>query len=358
LELTNSQRLKLEILEHGISIHPLAEKKLTENGTRKLVSQDYATTGGLTLLLEDEIYVNCPVGDWFCDSPAGELTVSGKSKFELKTDAALFPVTPLPLPAYISSENKTVSGIMTHADRVRLSPVKGCVCSCNFCDWPLHDYLRQDVQAMIEGLHIACSDPLLPPKHILISGGTPRPKDEDWLNEFYKKIVEASSIPVDIMLMPRSDKNTIERLVNAGVYGFSLNIEIYDAKIAAKLCPQKSRVGLTSYEETISQAVKLTGGQGRVRSLLLIGLESVKSTLQGVEFIARMGADPVLSPFRPAPGTKLADVRPPSAEMMADVYIESARIVEKYGVKLGPRCIPCMHNTVTFPDGSPEYYYS
>ncbi len=95
----------------------------------------------------------------------------------------------------------------------------------------------------------------------------------------------------------------------------------------------------------------MTGGAGRVRSLLLVGLEPARSTLDAVDFIAALGADPVLSPFRPAEGTELARVRPSSASLMEDVHAEAHSIAQRHAVRLGPRCIPCMHNTVTFPDG-------
>src|SRR5574340_1458117 len=99
-------------------------------------------------------------------------------------------------------------------------------------------------------------------------------------------------------------------------------------------------------------------GPGRVRSLLIVGLEPEESVLRGVEFIASHGVDPVLSPFRPAPGTRLADVRPPSADAMRRLYESAEEIAQRHGVKLGPRCVPCQHNTITFPDGTDAYVYS
>ena len=44
--------------------------------------------------------------------------------------------------------------------------------------------------------------------------------------------------------------------------------------------------------------------------------------------------------------------------MVGAIGLSTANIVERYGVKLGPRCIPCQHNTLTFPDDSGAYYYS
>jgi hypothetical protein len=92
--------------------------------------------------------------------------------------------------------------------------------------------------------------------------------------------------------------------------------------------------------------------------LIIVGLEEPETTLGGVELIASLGADPVLSPFRPAQGTALERQEPPSPASLERVYFEALDIAERYGVKLGPRCIPCQHNTITFPDDSGSYYFS
>ena len=83
--------------------------------------------------------------------------------------------------------------------------------------------------------------------------------------------------------------------------------------------------------------------------LILVGLEPAEHTLAGVEHLAAMGVDPVLSPFRPARGTRLADAEPPPVSLLADVLEEARQIAVRHDVALGPRCGPCQHNTLTFP---------
>jgi len=39
---------------------------------------------------------------------------------------------------------------------------------------------------------------------------------------------------------------------------------------------------------------------------------------------------------------------PPSAEELLDVYLRARDICGELDVPLGPRCIPCSHNTLTF----------
>jgi len=356
--LTTARRLKLEVLERGISIEPAALARLTGSGEHPLVEHDYVTTGGLTLVLGDDIYVNAPVDYAFCGDPAANLTY-GANGYTLESDIGSTAARVLPLPGYLASNDAALHGIMTHADRIRISPIDGCACSCRFCDWPLIPYATLDTDALMDGLSIALTDTALPAHHVLVSGGTPRAGDRLFMDDVYMRTIRESPLPVDVMLMPRDGKGLIDRMVDAGASGFSINIEVFDRPTALALCPNKEHVGLDGYAEFIAHAVKRTGGPGtgRVRSLLLVGLEPPESTLEGVRFLAELGCDPVLSPFRPAEGTELASTPPASANLMEQIYLEGREIAERHGVRLGPRCIPCQHNTVAFPDGD-AYYYS
>jgi len=356
--LTTARRLKLDVLERGISIEPDALAMLTGSGAHQLVEHDYVTTGGLTLVLGDDIYVNAPVDYAFCANPAATLTYGTKG-YALEDGIASIPARVLPLPGYLFPQTTAPRGIMTHADRIRISPIDGCSCSCRFCDWPLVPYATLDTDGLIDGLAIALDDLTLPARHVLVSGGTPRPGDRPYMDDVYMRAIKASPVPVDVMLMPRDGTGLVDRMVDAGASGFSINLEIFDRPTALALCPNKEHVGLDGYAGFIAHAVERTGGRGtgRVRSLLLVGLEPPESTLEGVRFLAELGCDPVLSPFRPADGTELASTPPASADLMEQVYLEGREIAENLGVRLGPRCIPCQHNTVAFPDGD-AYYYS
>jgi uncharacterized radical SAM superfamily protein len=191
----------------------------------------------------------------------------------------------------------------------------------------------------------------------MISGGTPRPEHSARIDRIYEALLARCEFPTDVMLAPRTEDDLIERLGQWNVNAIALNIEVFDQDIARRLIPQKHEIGLSEYAAAIEKALDVLGGGGRVRSLILVGLEPPEQTLAGVTFLARLGCDPVLSPFRPAPGTPLAHVRPPSPALLETVYSEARDIVHKYGVTLGPRCIPCQNNTLTLPDGSDDYFF-
>jgi biotin synthase-related radical SAM superfamily protein len=210
----------------------------------------------------------------------------------------------------------------------------------------------------VETVNAALGDPLLPAKHILISGGTPRPEDYSYEKTVYRAITENfPQVPVDIMMTPYPHLLDPKELKSLGVNGLSINIEVFSHEARKRLIPIKMRLGMPYYLDFIESAVEIFG-MNHVQSLIIVGLESLEDTLRGVDALASRGCQPVLSPFRPDPATPLGDYPPPDTSLLEKAYLESLEIATKRDVKLGPRCIPCHHNTLTFPDGSDFYFYN
>ena len=231
---------------------------------------------------------------------------------------------------------------------------------CRFCDVPYAlkgQYRTRPVERLLEALTCALADPVQPAAHILISGGTPAERDYGYLRGVYRSVLSAfKDIPVDIMAVPIAALIDVDELAALGVNELSLNLELWDGDRARRVMPEKDRLGRDGSLTFIAQAVRSLG-RGRVRSILMVGLEPLESTLKGVEALASVGCVPVLSPFRPDPKTELAALAPPSAAEMMQVFAEASKIANQFGIKLGPRCIPCSHNTMTFTDGSDFYRY-
>jgi len=180
-----------------------------------------------------------------------------------------------------------------------------------------------------------------------------------WIDDVYARVASESPMPVDVMMPPRKDMRYPAWLRSIGVNMVSINLEVYDWSRARQITPNKARkFSRDFYFNYIEQAVKAFG-VGFVQSLMVFGgaIEEAASTLSGIEELARRGCIPVLSPFRPDPKTPLGKKPPASFDEMRRVYFEALEICERSGtgVKPGPRCIPCQHNTVAFPDGSPFY---
>jgi Radical SAM superfamily len=361
--LTPVQRLKLALFTDGLATSTAARRELSGGEERRpLTLADYASTSGISIELEGGIWVNAPIQDFnpnFVHAPPHRLEVED-GEFFVRSGELRVRARPLPVPSYHDQLNRWGepyrSLAITHTDRVRISPVEGCAIACQFCDLPYEfRYRTKSVEALVDSVDRAVRDPLLPARHVLISGGTPRGKDYGYEQEVYAQVSAAfPQLEVDVMMVPMPGLLDLEALHGMGIHGLSLNMELFNEDLARRIMRPKARLGRGYWLDFIERAVRIFG-LGKVRSLLLVGLEPLSDTLRAVEALAERGCDPVLSPFRPDPSTPLRDSRPPAVDFLAQAYERAAEIVERHGVKLGPRCIPCHHNTLTFPDGSGQY---
>lgn len=363
--LTSAERLKFALLADGLTISPKARALLNEaNEDRPLTPADYASTSGVILRLEDDVWVNAPITDYnsnFVDaSPytldAGTegLVVHGNG---LESTAAFW----LP-PAYHGTNGSNDKPLnyysFTHGDRVRLAPIMGCGMVCKFCNIPYEDrYGTKPVAALTEAVDTALADVLQPAHHLLVSGGTPHERDIGYLRDVYDTVLQTfPDLEIDIMMVPIDGLLDLARLDSLGVHQFSINIEIFNTEIAAHLMRQKYGRGLDWYLGFLEGATEVLG-PGRVRSMLMVGLEPLEDTLAGVSAILERGCIPVLSPFRPSPSTPLQDLPPPDAAALEDTYLRGLELATAAGATLGPDCIPCTHNTLTLASGSPQHEY-
>lgn len=347
---------KIGLFANGVNISSSARDVLGLRGTRPLTLAEYASTSGVSLELEENIWVNAPIKDFnpnfVGNSP---YTLDFKNDFFLISPLGEIKVRPIPVPNFHDKINargqRWTDFAVTHTDRVRISPIAGCVNSCQFCDMPQMTYRKKDVGDLVESVHVALDDLVLPARHILISGGTPRLEDFVYEREIYRRVAEEfDGREVDVMMSPIFGLIDLNELKRQGVSAVYFNLEVYNETLARKLMKGKSHIGREDYFKYLEKAREVFG-EGNSRSLLMVGLESMDETLNGVEAIAQRGVDPILSPFRPSPKTPLSDVRPPIEEFMIELYERARDVVIKYtGAKLGPRCIPCMHNTLTFPE--------
>lgn len=358
MDLTDAQRLKFEVLAAGITLTEACRSALSDaNRRRPLTPADYASTTGLILSLEDRVWVNAPIitynpnfvhnSPFVLDLGRDGMVLSGGG---LTSSAAVW----LP-PDY----HGTVMGggrpwnnfVFTHGDRARLAPIGGCAMACKFCNIPFEDpYEAKPIDLLVEAVRIALEDSSQPARHLLISGGTPRSADVPYLKDVYRRILtEFPSIEVDIMMAPVEGLFDLDELADLGLHELSINLEMFDIEQARTVMSHKFRQGRDVYLAFIEQAAQALG-PGRVRSMLMVGIEHPQHTIAGVEAIIDAGGVPVLSPFRPDPSTPMSDYPPLPAREMLDVFELATDVARRRGVELGPTCVPCTHNTISLAD--------
>lgn len=247
---------------------------------------------------------------------------------------------------------------MTHADRVRLTPLHGCAYHCQFCNYPPLAYRQNTVEELAEALDIALADRILPHPHVLISGGTPRAEEREYtfLNQVYASLPSRfPTLKWDLMLAPRALHpgrhtrrtygNFVQRLRAWGFDALSVNLELNDPAARQRHIPEKDAIGRENYLLFMELAVEHFG-PGKVRSVLLLGLEPEEDTLQAVDALARRGVLVELSPFTADPGIFLARYPEPTVEGMESVRERAIELTERLGVPMQPFCVPCSHNIV------------
>ena len=355
MKLNTKRSIKFELLANGMSLSKLSKTQLLGQ-SNTLSIPDYPTTNGITMELPDGAYVNVPIDESFAKNANWTLDWDLEAeRFVLNNGKERHKVRVLPLPSYIGKADSTGSRydrvVMTHGDRFRLSPVEGCSFKCTFCDSYLKNYHIHDRKFIDAAIEEALNDKNLPPRHALISGGTPKPDDVPVLVKLIENLIEKIPLPVDVMCTPALQKaELVKRFAGAGGYELSINIELFSEQPLKRFAPQKADLSKKAFSDMIEQAVDLL--DGRVRSLLIVGLEPLEQTLKGVEWLCERGCQPVLSPFRPAPNTALADFPKPSVELLYEAWAKSVEIANRYKLNLGPKCISCQNNCLAFP---PEF---
>lgn len=374
MSLTPDELLKFRMLADGVAVRPAAQAAWLDRFVGPLTLAEYATTSGVSVILPGDLYVNAPLeasADTALDFQDGEFVVA--------TPHGIRPVEVIPVPAFhdhvqhdlVEGDEQPYTNYgVTHTDRCRVSPIGGCAWKCKFCDLPYESVYRKKHQDnLLAVIQAAMDDPQAPARHVLISGGTPRAPlaaregrpasdDEAWIDGVFAYLAAHSTLPVDVMLPPRRDLSHPARLRAMGINMVSINLEVSDPARIRLLAPAKARVGRDHTLSYIERAVEAFG-VGFVQSLIVFGpaIEPLDSTLRGVRDLADRGAIPVLSPFRPHHATPLASAPPASFEEIVYVYERTLEICDKAGtgVRPGPRCIPCHHNTATLPDDSGFY---
>ena len=240
-------------------------------------------------------------------------------------------------------------------DRVRIQHstnchFKRCAIGCRFCEVENHEFSfsMQDIREAID-LYI---DSKYEFRHFLIGGRTDAPiKEADEILEIADYINQRGNWPIYVMCIPPNDKSILAQFFNAHVTELALNLEIWDRALAKKWMPGKGAISKEKYLEMLEFATELWGKQGAVRSSFIVGLEPEKSLMEGIRTVCSLGVAPILSVFRPMPGTEGENFAPPTNEELLSIYRKAQYICKEYGLELGPQCIPCQNNTLSMPHG-------
>ena len=343
--------LKAYLLERGIRISLEAKNILDAQSDIWLMDDDvtYVTGIGITLKFESQ-YVTSginPDSKYELIAKDGKLFISDGEDLKVETTVILPP-------DYMKDEividgKKITVYVNTYTDRVRLQLMSGCANHCKFCNSPEFKYEFNSIEGLEQALQLALLQSDV--HHVLLSSGSVNIEDLEKLTEMYDYFGKKySHLNLDLMMTPRgftsyTDSDQYEgyllHLKEIGIGHLSINVELNNVDYLSKFCPEKAAIGQDNYLKFIKLAVKIFG-KDKVRSLLIVGLEPLEETLKGVEKLAEIGCNPVLSPLFPYGEANT----PPNAELFIAAKKQSEEICKKYDIKMGPLCKPCSHNVL------------
>lgn len=336
--------LKASLLVQGLQFSEQTYTYLKNKDMRK------GTYSSVDIYLTSQLIINCPcdiklctmspftvefIGDRLFLAYAGQIIskicIDFGSEYKLRT-----------------TKNGVAYGDISFlaSDRLRIHYSLGCFykginAGCSFCDVPpmKSDLQLDDVYEVIDW-HLNHSEF----KHILIGGGSSVRKIE---SEKILKIItylrKRTNKNIYLMSVPPENLGILNDYYDAGLNEVAFNIEIFDRASATKYMPGKGRIPLEEYQNALLHSVELWGNTGNVKCLLVYGCESNNSFLQGVQWLASHGIQPVISVFRPLRNTDMENIIPPEIKMLTALFYRAQIICQSFGLVLGPDCILCQN---------------
>ena len=211
--------------------------------------------------------------------------------------------------------------------------------------------------------------------HFLIGGQSPEQSDDTIKTvEAITRIIRGVTRETDnnedheiyAMILPREDG--LDELRKAGLNQISFNMEIFDDVCARKYMPGKGNYSREYYKKCLLKAQEVWRKNAdpydrnevyrQIRSMIILGLESDKTFMDGMKWMIENGIQPIISLFRPLKDTPLENfVAPPMLYVFRTYERIQAEIQKKYrygrGEKryylLGPECKCCQNNTLSLP---------
>lgn len=301
-----------------------------------------------------KVTLNCPykinfsqISPFFVDKDLN-LTYAGQVLFKIEIDKSGIPAT-----AKTSSGKQISQVVYMSEDRLRIKTMSGCDfkranAGCDFCNNP-SNCIYFDLADVTESIDYAVALYGKKIRHFLIGGGTD-------FREIYWELVEniinyihsRKEFPQEITLMVAPfNTSKLEKLKQLFVTDFSVNIEIYDDKLANRLMKGKG-IKRQLYFDFFREAKGDWQTYGDLRSMIMVGLESTENLFKLVGELVSLGVQPVLSIFRPLPQTPMENNIMPPNDYLEKIYYKSLDICRKTNplYNLGPKCSACKNNVL------------
>ncbi len=330
--LGNPGLLKLELMRKGLRIEPSVLRSLDTSGSGVTGHALFGSAGDIDISLPQGTWVTAPVAPRIVKASPYRLVVDGdqhlitadasaavvckddegaQSQSEPQEAVPRVPVTVQPPASFF--RRSTSSGIplrrigTVHGPYLALSPTNKCgflatADRCRFCGVSAQPQDAVPVADIVEAIRIAREEQTVNMVHLSVGYLGTDDGGVRMLEPYVAAIKKHFDIVVAVDALPPADNGWIDRTYGMGADAISYNLEIFDAQRFEKICPGPARViGRERFMEALEYATTVFQSGG-VTCHLIVGLEPLDSTREGIQTLTGMGVVPVLPIYRPFKG--------------------------------------------------------
>lgn len=336
----NPGRTKLSLVSRGVALPEGLQH------ASKWISQANAIETVLDIRLPTGQLCTVPVGQPYTQKSSFSLTEKG-GEAVLHCAGEVSDVTLLPAPSFYQKTTRSGARMGSfcalHDRLLILHPFLGCGFfnqpgqACRYCQYdsmmneaepPLRDPLE-----LVEAVRAALDEREVDTVY-LYNGYSP--SDDIGLRKLAAVIAllrkHLGHRQIALETVAPADVQVIDELYEAGLDIFICNIEVNDADRFAEICPGKQDIGgQDAIYKALSYACSVFRS-GAVVSHLIVGLEPLQSTLDGMKKLVAQGIVPMLLPFRPLPGTALSDCPLASLDDVEQALLVQYELLESSGM--------------------------
>ena len=319
--------IKADILCQGLQTTDVANNIYT----RQHPGDDNRTgNAGLQLILDDRLVLNAIIGDKFCE----------KSPYRIETDGIYKKIIDYKVIESPSWYKKCGDVFLQEGKNTLITAVWNDCCyfhkneQCRYCEMGYGDNKGfKKVKDIANAVKMALKEN--PNIYVHLTGGNTYTPDRG--AAYYLKYVKAirkvsKTVPLSLEMAPPDDTIWIEKLVKAGVNGFSINIEVWNEKKRKEICPGKSKISREKYFAAWKKGAELLG-KFKVSSMIIAGLDTKKSIKEAITKLVKIGVKPTTIPFRPFEKSQLHDYKLPDPKEYVEITKFLGEKLNEYGAK-------------------------
>jgi len=310
--------IRKELLCYGINVDKETLKRLHALNDSFGVAKHVHVA---QLKLPDGSYVNAPVLEDYCLLSMYCIREEAGRVYLIRDGIEQFEVTIACIPQWAFkklSDGTLASTVLSVHGHNTLALVRHNECyyktngkGCKYCSSDSYtlDYDTQMVlpKQVAETVKLALAENET--YSLALSGGALAAPDRGalYFSKIAKAVLELSpQIGISVEIVPPESNDFIDMLIDAGVKTIIMNLEFYSDEAREKYCPGKFEIDKTRYYASLEYAASKLGF-GRVSSVLIAGLESVESTIEGAKKLIDIGVIPTVMPFRPYDNSDMCD---------------------------------------------------